>query len=307
MKSQNIVKSILSISSPGAYLVENYDSLARQTARECNDFAAELKRRRPTKFGFWAVLPLPDVDGSLIEMRRALDQLDADGVGLETNAHGHYLGDPAFEPIFAELNGRRATVFIHPTAPCMLTSVGSLAASPLGEQYARPIFEFFFDTARAITNLFLTKTIERYPDITYIVPHVGGAWPPCIPRICNLPKMIGMEGIDLGDVKKQIKDQFYFDLAGFGLPEQLQGLLPYVTFRHILYGSDFPYTPLQNVVEVTQVIADELPKFFPEEVEQKAIYHDNAAHLLARRSTITDGSQLANGHEGSRHHHHSKQ
>ena len=300
MDSQNISKSILSISSPGAYLVENYDSLARQTAKECNDYAADLKRRMPDRFGFWAVLPLPDVNGSQIELRRALDELDADGVGLETNAHGHYLGDPAFEPIFAELNGRRATVFIHPTAPCMRTSIGSLPAAPLGDQYAFPIFEFFFDTARAITNMFLTKTIEHYPDIKYIVPHVGGAWPPCIPRICHLPGMIGMESVDLGDVKQQIKDQFYFDLAGFGLPEQLEGLLPYVTFRHILYGSDFPYTPLATVVDVTAKIAEELPKFFPDEVEQKAIYHDNAAELLSRRPAITDGSYMANGNKGSR-------
>ena len=119
--------------------------------------------------------------------------------------------------------------------------------------------------------------------------------------------MIGMDGVDLGDVKGQIKNQFYFDLAGFGLPEQLEGLMPYVTFRHILYGSDYPYTPSATVAEVTQIVADELPKFFPNEVEQKAIYYDNAADLLAGRSASMKGAPMANGQKGGRQYPGSKQ
>lgn len=279
MSDLNITKSVLSISSPGPYLVHPYDVMARETAKECNDFAADLKERRPTQFGYWAVLPLPDVEGSLEELARALDEKNADGIALETNAHGYYLGDPKFDPIFKELNARSAKVFLHPTAPSMVTSVGCLGCAPL-PQYPFPIFEFFFDTARAVTNLFLSKTIEKYPNITYIIPHAGGCLPPLIQRFCSLPAMIGMDGVTEEDVKRQLKEQFYFDLAGFVFPDQIQGLLPYVTTKRLMYGSDYPYTPIDTVKEVSDNMLEDLPRVFNKRKDQQDIYHDNAARLL---------------------------
>ena len=279
MSSLNITKSILSISSPGPYLVENYDVFARETARECNDFAADLKQRHPDKFGYWAVLPLPDVQGSLDEIARALDEKNADGIVLETNAHGSYLGDPRFDRIFKELNARSAKVFLHPTAPCMHTSVGNITAAPL-LQYPFPIFEFFFDTTRAVINLFMSKTIENYKNITYIIPHAGGALPPVIQRFTSLPQMIGMDGVNLDDVLRQMKEQFYFDLAGFVFPDQIKGLLPFVNTKMLLYGSDYPYTPGATVQSVGEDMDKELPAMFPNEDDQRDIYHDNAARML---------------------------
>ena len=79
MDSNNIVKSYLSITSPGTHLVDGDHELARTVTREANEYAAKLKQSRPDRFGFWASLPLPDVAGSLEELRYALDELDADG------------------------------------------------------------------------------------------------------------------------------------------------------------------------------------------------------------------------------------
>ncbi|MCJ1248863.1 hypothetical protein MMC30_006084 [Trapelia coarctata] len=279
MSSLNITKSVLSISSPGPYLIYPYDAMARETAKECNDFAADLKQRYPNKFGYWAVLPLPDVEGSLLELTRALDEKNADGIVLETNAHGHYLGDPKFDCIFAELNARHAKVFLHPTAPNMVTSIGCIGCAPL-PQYPFPIFEFFFDTARAVINLFLSKTVEKCPNITFIIPHAGGALPPMIQRFCSLPKMIGMGGVDIEDVKRQLKEQFYFDLAGFVFPDQIQGLLPFVTTKMLMYGSDYPYTPSDTVKAVSDGMEQDLPSVFQDQNDQRDIYHDNAARLL---------------------------
>src|SRR5689334_2452781 len=106
MRQANITKSILSITSPGTHLVPGDDALARNITRRCNEFAADLKRRHPDKFGFWASLPLPDVEGSLAEIEYALDTLNADGVAVLTNAHGVYLGDKILDPIFEALNYR---------------------------------------------------------------------------------------------------------------------------------------------------------------------------------------------------------
>ena len=108
-------------------------------------------------------------DGGVAELGYAFDTLGADGVIVETNAHGVYLGDQRLEPVFAELARRRATVLVHPTSP------------PCWQQTAlgrpRPMIEFIFDTARAVTGLILAGTLTRHPGMNIIVPHGGGALP----------------------------------------------------------------------------------------------------------------------------------
>jgi predicted TIM-barrel fold metal-dependent hydrolase len=77
----------------------------------------KLVKSRPDRFGQFACIPLPDVDGSVAEAVYALDELHADGVVLLSNAGGKYLGDKYFELLWAELDARAAVVFIHPTEP----------------------------------------------------------------------------------------------------------------------------------------------------------------------------------------------
>lgn len=296
MDELNISKSILSISSPGTTLFTNPTSCkpeaqncsARQLTRQTNEFAADLKSRHPSRFGFWASLPLPDVEGALEELSYALDELHADGVALFTNHHGYYLGDKTFEPLFAELNRRSATVFVHPTAPCMLglshNAGDCVNATPL-PQYPFPIFEFFFDTARAIINLFYSGTIARYLNITYIFSHCGGVIPPLVERFTSIPSLLPSSVYDKDispqSVKTALKSsQFYFDLAGWSFPDQLKGLLPFVSTRQLLYGSDFPYTPLSGVRTLKEQVREGLEELFPEEEDRRLIYGGNAMRLL---------------------------
>jgi 6-methylsalicylate decarboxylase len=234
MAQLNITKSILSISSPGTFLIPNDSAAARKLSRECNDFAAELISRRPKQFGFWASLPLPDIDGSLEEIAYALDELKADGVTLHTNSHGIYLGDKTFDPIFNELNRRKANVFIHPTTPCI--NHGQTPAAPL-PQYPSPMCEFLFDTARIVINLFISGTIARCPDITFIIPHAGGTLPPLIERFTAFTSIIpSAQELKLSSevVKETFGKQFYFDLAGMPFPDQIHGAFEIREFEQIV-------------------------------------------------------------------------
>jgi predicted TIM-barrel fold metal-dependent hydrolase len=235
MKELNISKSIISISSPGTYLTPSYDAIARAAARkltrQCNDYAAELSSQYPSSIGFWASLPLPDVPGALEEIRYIFDTLSADGVTLQTNHHGIYLGDPALDMVFAELNRRHAKVFIHPTTPCIRSSHGSSSATAL-PQFPNPMFEFMFDSSRAVINLFLSGTVARCPDITFIIPHAGATLPPIVERFASFASLIGG---DTNYTSQAMKDtfakQFYFDLAGFPFPDQIWGLLRHTRSR----------------------------------------------------------------------------
>ncbi len=105
----------------------------------------------------------------------ALDHLHADGIALHTNYHGQYLGDPAFEPVMADLDQRHAVAVLHPTSPACWEAIS------FGRP--RPLLEFPIDTTRAVFNLVLTGTLDRYPNIRFVIPHTGAALPVLADRV----------------------------------------------------------------------------------------------------------------------------
>lgn len=292
MATANVSKSILSISSPGTHIVPGNDALGRTLTRQCNEYAANMKKQNPQKFGFWAALPLPDVDAALVEIEKAVED-GADGFGLMTNYHGNYLGTPALDQVFDRLNQISATVFIHPTKPCIkcgndISSEETTDALPLGSQFPIPMFEFFFDTARAVINLFSSGTVDRCPNITFIVPHSGGALPPLMTRFIQFSRVVpGGTILEPETVRKQLVAQFYFDLAGFifdgesGGKGQLKALVEgfEISYENLLYGSDFPFTQTQYVKMFADRMKDGLENLFDEEM-RNAIYEQNALKLL---------------------------
>ena len=153
MDRLDIATAVLSISSPGVHFGDG--PAARALARAVNESGAQAVGAHPARFGLFATLPLPDVEASLAELAYALDTLQADGIVLLTNHQGAHLGDPRFEPVFAELDRRGAVVFIHPTTACA-ACVGDLP-------YPAPMIEFMFETTRAITHLIFSGTLARHP------------------------------------------------------------------------------------------------------------------------------------------------
>ena len=245
MDRLGIEASVLSISAPGLHFGD--DATARGLARYCNEEGAKAVQAHPKRFGLFASLPLPDVDGALKELNYAFDDLHADGVVLESNFNGVYLGDRKLDPVFAELNHRKAKLFIHPTNPdcpcCQGKVPGQDAASlpPIG--YPFPMIEFMFETTRAVFNLILSGTLARFPDIQIIVPHAGAVVPVLADRVAGLSPALGLpQKLDVTAFYAALRGMYY-DLAGFPLPRQLLPLLEIADPKRILYGSDWPYTP----------------------------------------------------------------
>ncbi|MFF3846478.1 amidohydrolase family protein [Streptomyces sp. NPDC002328] len=233
MDRNGIETAMLSISSPGVHFGD--DKAARLLARRVNEYTAEVTRDHPGRFGNFASLPLPDVDGALEEAAFAFDELDADGVALLTHTHGVYLGDERLDPVFAELDRRGAVVFLHPTSPVCWEQ------SALGRP--RPMVEYIFDTARTVTDLVMAGVLTRHPNMRVIVPHCGGAIPVLTDRINEFMKLfVPSEKAPSLDAVQQLR-ALYYDMAGTAFPRQVPALLKLVDPDRVLFGSDYCWTP----------------------------------------------------------------
>jgi predicted TIM-barrel fold metal-dependent hydrolase len=230
MDRLGIATSLLSISSPGVHLAD--EPAARDLAREVNEAGRRAVVDHPGRFGLLGSLPLPDVDAAIAEIAHCCARLDVAGFALLTNIGGTYLGDPAFQPVFRELDRRGARLFIHPTSPACWqhTSLGR----------PRPMLEFFFDTTRAVVDLVLNGTVARHPGVEFIIPHAGATLPMVADRVSIFSRLLGVD--PAVDVLRDL-GRLHFDLAGFPVPRQLDALLTLTTIEHLHYGSDYPFTP----------------------------------------------------------------
>jgi predicted TIM-barrel fold metal-dependent hydrolase len=235
MDKSGVATALLSMSTPGLWVLNNRDRV-RKLARSCNEYAAALMRDHPGRFGMFAAMPLPDVDGALAEAVYALDVLKADGIGLLTSYAEKYPGDPSFKPLFAELNRRKAVVFVHPTSPqCCANSLPGIASS---------LDEFMFDVTRAITSMLFSGTFSAYPEITFIFTHAGGTMTPISSRI----NAFGLrhheyDAVLPHGVMYELK-KLYYDIANSTNPSAMPALLGLVPPSQIMFGSDTPYVPI---------------------------------------------------------------
>jgi len=268
-----IDRALLSISSPGVHFGDN--AAARALARHVNDTGADTVRTHPDRFGHFASLPLPDVDGALAETRYALDELGSDGVAVETSTDGVYLGDARYEPLYAELNARQAVVFVHPTSPACHEQVA------LGRP--RPMLEFIFDSTRAVSDLIFSGTLTRYPDIDWVFTHGGGTLPLLADRMELFRAAFFSAGNGEAQTVQQLVAGLWFDMAGTPFPNQIPALARAFGTDRLLYGSDYCWTPASATFAQVQAV-DAAPPNGPD--SWRALTSRNAARLLSRtRST----------------------
>ncbi len=265
MDRHGVATSIVSIGNPGVWFGDPAEARALQ--RGCNEFMAGMSGDFPGRFGFYAPLALPDVEGSLREIEYAFDVLKADGVHLMTSYDERWPGDAAFEPVFEELNRRKAVVFTHPTAPdvCKAFKTGAPPS----------ILEFPFDEARAIASLVFSGTVSKYRDIKFIFTHAGGAMPGISERMGQMARYSNVAERVPEGIVAALKT-LYFDLANSTVnPCAIAAIRALAPPEHLMFGSDFPYVGIASTVRGFEHL--DLPAALVAGIDR-----DNAARLFPR-------------------------
>ena len=222
--------SLTSITLPGLWFGDL--AKARRMARMCNDYAAQLRSDYPGRFGMFVNMPLPDVDGSLAEIEYGMDQLDADGVVLFTSYGDVWLGDPAYDAVYEELNRRKAVVYTHPMTPhCCANILPGIPDS---------VIEYQTDTSRAIARVVFGGMAAKYPDIRFIWSHGGGTMPFLVERYIKLGELPeSAEAVPGGFLA--VAGKFFYDTAQVVNEAAMLALRSVASADNIVFGTDFPF------------------------------------------------------------------
>ena len=240
MDGGGVAAAMISITNPGLWFGDK--EATRRIARECNEYGAKLVQQYPTRFGLFGVLPMPDIDSTLKEIEYAFDTLKADGAHFMTSFGDTWLGNPAHEPVMAELHRRKAVVHVHPTAAnCCKNLIPGMSPGTM---------EYGTDTTRAMMSVMWSGQATRFPDIRFIWSHAGGTAPFLAGRIDRGSRNL-KDKMPQGAMHEM--KRFYYDTAGAANPGAIASLLKLVSSDHIMFGTDFP--PGGTSAEVAKALA----------------------------------------------------
>lgn len=264
MGAAGVTRSMLSITTPG---VPETGERARTLARGTNEDAAKLAADNGGKIGFFIAVPMDNVEAALKEIEYGFDVLKGPGVGLFTSYAGVWLGDKRFDPVFEELNRRKAIVYVHPNSPACCTQ--------LVPQLADTLIEYGTDTTRAIASFVYRGAARRFPDVRMIWSHSGGSMPFLIERFDGADKAPAARA-EAPDGFRAAAARFFYDIAQSTSAIPSRALRALVPAERIVFGSDYPFrTTLEHVQglqaakvytgkELQGIYAGNVTRFMPE-------------------------------------------
>lgn len=268
MDKAGVSTALISCTAPGPGFSGMSLEETRSMTRDLNECGARIVSDYKGRFGLLATLNPLDVDHSLKEIEYVLGTLNAVGFGLITSYGEKWMGDQAYQPVFDELNRRKALVFLHPTAaPCCQNLIANIPP---------PTVEYNTDTSRAIANILINGSANRTLDVRYIFSHAGGTAPYLVQRlgIAPAPELAdALAGTPAPNSRLYHLRRFYYDVAQSTNPIQIPALKLFAGISQIVFGADFPYSTIVDHVEALQkcgLSADEL----------KAIDRGNALRLV---------------------------
>ena len=221
---------IISLTTPGTHVEE--PRRAVRLARLVNDAFATIVRERGQRFAALATLPLCDPVASVAELRRAVEELGFPGAMLFSNVNGVALADARFEPLYAEANRLGAVLHIHPTSP--------VGVEAMTDFWLMPLCGFLFDTTLAAAKLVFTGVPERYPNVKWVLSHLGGTIPYLAERLDRGWRAFAECRAHISRPPSEYLRNFFFDTVNFD-PRALRFAADFAGVGRLLGGSDYPH------------------------------------------------------------------
>ena len=221
---------VVSLSTPNVFFTDAQHQ--PEIARIVNDAYAELVAQHPMRFKGFASIPMDDPDAALSELHRAIDELKLNGVILLSNISGKPLTSPEYRPFFAEANRMKLCILLHPMLPAN--------TEPFREYVLGPIVGFMFDTTLAVARMCYDGMFRDFPDIRWIVAHLGGAVPYLMERLDNGWRDFVECRAKIDQLPSTYLKRLYYDSVNFN-PHMLMMARNMIGANHLVMGSDYPH------------------------------------------------------------------
>ena len=230
MDRVGIEVEVVSLSTPNVFFTDAKHQPS--VARMINDSYAELIAKHPKRFKGFASIPMDAPDAALAELQRAIGELKLNGVILLSNIGGKPLTSPEYRPFFAEANRLRLCIFLHPMLPAQ--------SDAFREYVLGPIIGFPFDTSLAVARMCYDGMFAEFPDIRWIIGHLGGAVPYLLERMDNGFRDFPECRARIDRLPSFYLKQLYYDTVSFS-PHTLTMVQDMVGADHMVMGSDYPH------------------------------------------------------------------
>jgi aminocarboxymuconate-semialdehyde decarboxylase len=221
---------VVSLSTPNVFFTDAQHQ--PEIARLVNDSYAELVAKHPQRFRAFASIPMDNPDAALAELHRAIDELKMNGVILLSNIGGQPLTSPEYRPFFAEANRMKVCILLHPMLPAN--------TDPFREYVLGPIVGFMFDTTLAVARMCFDGMLREFPDIRWMVAHLGGAVPYLMERMDNGWRDFVECREKIDELPSVYLKRLYYDTVNFN-PHTLMMVRNMIGSDHMVLGSDYPH------------------------------------------------------------------
>ncbi len=261
MDAARIGQAALSINDPGP---EWFGSDGVSLARVMNDFIAGVVRQHPDRFFGLCVLPLQDMEASLVELDRCVSSLGMRGVLLYTNLAGRFPDETPFRPLFARAVELRLPILLHPAKPLTIDVVKDYElTSTLGNM---------FDDTIALTRIIMSGLLDQFPTLKLVCPHLGGTLPFIIGRLDHQTQVLKRGPKYLTRKPSEYLKQVWLDIVS-PLPAAIRLCYDTLGPERLLYASDHPWVEPRLILEALKSL--QLP---PQ--HEKLILAQNARQLF---------------------------
>ena len=284
------LRQVITLPAPAIEALGGPDK-SPEIAREGNDGLAELVAKYPDRFvAFAAAMPLNNVDASLRETERAIDQLGAKGVLIYTNMLGKSMDSPEFQPLFDEWARRDVPIWMHPARGASFPDYQTENRSQYEIWWT---FGWPYETSVAMARFVFSGLFDRHPNIKIITHHMGGMVPYFEGRVGYGWDQLGSRTSDmdytslLKSMKKRPVDyfkQFYADTALFGAAPATECGLEFFGVDKVLFATDMPFDPKPGLYarETIRIIEG----LGLSAADKEKIYRGNAEKLLKIESKV---------------------
>ena len=205
---------------------------ARVLVRYLNDQIATLVERAPDRFVGLGAVPLQDVDSAILELAHCVKTLKFSGVEIASHVNGTSIGDPRFEPFFAEAEKLGAAVFVH-------------ALRPAGQErivgaFIEQAVCFPGDIGLACASMITGGIAERHPRLKIAFSHGGGVMSILLPRLVHAWKNVPKARESLKESPAVAAKRFFYDQLVFD-PEAVKFIIRTFGATQICVGTDYPF------------------------------------------------------------------